>query len=66
LEGQSLANIKQKLVKEYWATQKASWAIWPAVQLVNFAVIPGQLRILFINFVGFFWNIFLQIRQSRV
>eukprot|EP01114_Cavostelium_apophysatum_P018105 TRINITY_DN552_c0_g1_i2.p1 TRINITY_DN552_c0_g1~~TRINITY_DN552_c0_g1_i2.p1 ORF type:complete len:188 (+),score=24.76 TRINITY_DN552_c0_g1_i2:110-673(+) len=65
LEGNSFAHIKQKLVKEYWPTQKASWALWPAVQLVNFSVVPGHLRILFINFVSFFWSIFMQLRQSK-
>jgi len=65
LEGQRFPQIKQKLIAQYWPTQKASWAIWPIVQLVNFSVIPGQFRILFINFIGFFWSIFLQLRTSN-
>jgi len=65
LEGQNFGQIKQKLGREYWATQKASWAIWPIVQLINFSVVPGNLRILFINFIGFWWSIFMQLRQAR-
>jgi len=64
LEGKNLSQVKDKIVKEYWVTQKMSWRIWPIVQLINFAVVPGNLRILFINLVSFFWGIFLQIRAG--
>jgi len=65
LEGKGFNDIYQKLVKEYWTTQKASWAIWPIAQFLNFQYIPPNLRILFINLIGFFWSIFLQVRQSK-
>jgi len=64
LNGENLGAIKQKITKDYWDTQKASWKVWPIAQLVNFALIPGSMRILFINWVGFFWGIFMQLRIS--
>src|SRR5690242_17583827 len=51
LERKSLSQIREKIGKEYWITQKMSWRVWPAVQLLNFAFVPGHLRILFINLV---------------
>jgi len=65
LEGKNLNQIVEKVKKEYWITQKMSWRIWPLVQLINFAVVPGELRLLFINMVSFFWGIFLQIRAGK-
>jgi len=66
LERKNPSEIKDRIVENYWPTQKASWKLWPMVQLVNFAVIPGHLRILFINVVSFFWGIFLQVQAGKV
>jgi len=65
LERQNLEQIKSKIVKDYWQTQKMSWKVWPVVQFVNFAVVPDNMRILFINLVGFFWGIFLQVMAGK-
>jgi len=62
MERKSLAQIKEKIGKEYWVTQKMSWRLWPAVQLINFALVPGEFRILFVNIISFMWGIFLQLR----
>jgi len=66
LERKSVSDIVKKIKAEYWITQKMSWKVWPIVQLVNFALVPGKLRILFINMVSFWWGIFLQIRAGKV
>jgi protein Mpv17 len=77
LERKNIREIKSKIVANYWETQKMSWKIWPLVQLVNFAIVPGNfsrclcltlqgnLRILFINAVSFFWGIFLQLKAGK-
>ncbi|PRP84936.1 Mpv17 / PMP22 family protein [Planoprotostelium fungivorum] len=65
LERKSLSQIREKIGKEYWITQKMSWKLWPAVQLINFALVPGDFRILFVNVISFVWGIFLQLRASN-
>jgi len=65
LDGQNWAQIVQRIKSSYWTTQKMSWRVWPLVQLVNFSIVPGHLRLPFINLVSFFWGIFLQIAAGR-
>jgi len=64
-ERKSGQEIVEKVKKEFWPTQIMSWKVWPAFQLINFMVIPSNLRILFMNFVSFFWGIFMQIKASQ-
>lgn len=42
-----------------WATLLVCWKLWPVANLINFAFVPANLRVLFLNFVGLGWNIFL-------
>lgn len=65
LESQNIQQIQSKIVKDYWETQKMSWRIWPIAQFINFAVVPSPMRILFINLVGFFWGIFMQVMAGK-
>ncbi|CAN0391400.1 unnamed protein product, partial [Laminaria digitata] len=42
-----------------WSTLLVCWKIWPVANLINFAFVPANLRVLFMNFVGLGWNIYL-------
>lgn len=42
-----------------WGTLLVCWKLWPVANLINFAFVPANLRVLFMNFVGLGWNIFL-------
>ena len=42
-----------------WDTLKVNWTIWPAASTINFWFMPLQYQVLFANFVGLFWNIYL-------
>lgn len=42
-----------------WGTMLVCWRLWPVANLLNFAFVPANLRVLFLNFVGLGWNIFL-------
>ncbi|KAF9962959.1 hypothetical protein BGZ70_007755 [Mortierella alpina] len=44
----------------YLSTLKANYAVWPLVQLVNFGVMPLQLRLPFVSVVGIAWNAYLR------
>jgi hypothetical protein len=65
LEGKDFQQIKQTVATQWWPTQKMSWRVWPIVQLINFSVVPGHLRILFINCVSFWWGIFMQLKAGK-
>lgn len=55
---------KEKLDKSYWSGLKANWAIWPAVQAVNFKLVPLEHRVLVVNIVSLGWNCFLSYLNS--
>ncbi|KAK4939873.1 Protein required for ethanol metabolism [Elasticomyces elasticus] len=55
---------KEKLEKSYWSGLKANWAIWPAVQAVNFKLVPLEHRVLVVNVVSLGWNCFLSYLNS--
>ncbi|KAK5076137.1 Protein required for ethanol metabolism [Lithohypha guttulata] len=56
LEGES---PRKRLEKAYLPGLKANWAIWPAVQGVNFTVVPLEHRVLVVNIVSLGWNCYL-------
>jgi hypothetical protein len=64
-ERKSPTEIVEKVKQDWWPTQTMSWRVWPAFQLVNFMFVPGHLRLLFMNFVSFFWGIFLQLKAAK-
>jgi protein Mpv17 len=49
LEGRS---PQERLEKSYLAGLKANWLLWPAVQAINFSVVPLQHRVLVVNIVS--------------
>ena len=49
LEGSS---PKEKLKKSYFTGLKANWFVWPAVQAINFSIVPLQHRVLVVNIVS--------------
>lgn len=56
---------KEKLEKSYWSGLKANWALWPAVQAVNFKLVPLEHRVLVVNIVSLGWNCFLSWLNSQ-
>lgn len=45
--------------KKLWDTLKVNWTIWPAATLINLMFIPVPYRVLYANFIGLFWNMYL-------
>lgn len=48
-------NVKNKFIQIY----VADCAVWPLVQMANFAFIPAHLQPIFVNIVNIGWNTFL-------
>lgn len=48
--------IEEKLARDFKPLLLASYSIWPAVQVVNFYLLPLRHRVLAINVVCLFWN----------
>lgn len=61
LEGDS---PKKRLEKAYLPGLKANWMLWPAVQGVNFTLVPLEHRVLVVNVVSLGWNCYLSYLNS--
>lgn len=44
----------------------SSWLIWPAAHAVNFRVIPGRQRLLYINIIQLFFNSILSALANNI
>lgn len=52
-------NARARIVSAYVPTLRANYMVWPAVQYVNFAIIPPKFQILFSNLIGLGWSFYL-------
>uniref|UniRef100_A0A1B0F0L5 Mpv17-like protein 2 n=1 Tax=Phlebotomus papatasi TaxID=29031 RepID=A0A1B0F0L5_PHLPP len=59
LENQNLAECNRELREKFLTVYFADWTLWPAAQFINFYFLPPQYRVLYINVVTMFYNIFL-------
>lgn len=57
-----LPKIKADLIQ----TMLANYSVWVPCQFINFRLVPPHLQVLFANFVGFFWNIYLSYSTFKV
>lgn len=59
------ADPKHRLQSTWWPALQANWMLWPAVQTVNFALMPAHYRLLFANMVSIGWNSYLSWMNSK-
>ncbi|KAK9462597.1 uncharacterized protein V1516DRAFT_670666 [Lipomyces oligophaga] len=59
LQLHSWNQIKQELQEKWYPTMVGNYMVWPAVQVLNFRLIPLQYRLMFVNVVSIAWNTFL-------
>lgn len=57
--------MKKKLKDEYKNVVMANWTVWPALQLVNFRLVPPPLQMPVMNVGVFFWSTYLAVVSSR-
>ncbi|KAL3282232.1 hypothetical protein HHI36_005426 [Cryptolaemus montrouzieri] len=59
VQGKHPTEIKQVLRDDYAEILIANYKVWPAIQLVNFYLIPLQHQVLFIQTIAIIWNTYL-------
>ncbi|KAI1289146.1 Mpv17-like protein [Halotydeus destructor] len=57
--GSSLEGIKRKMKVALPEILANNYKLWPAVQLINFYLVPLQYKILYTSLIAFFWNIYV-------
>lgn len=65
-EGGGIKDLRGRLEKLYIPTIKANYLLWPAVQWLNFRVVPLQFQLPFVSTVGIVWGTYLSITNSSI
>ncbi|KAF1984734.1 hypothetical protein K402DRAFT_335992 [Aulographum hederae CBS 113979] len=63
-EGGGKRAIGRKFQDIYVPSLKANYMVWPAVQILNFRVIPIQFQIPFVSTIGIAWTAYLSLSNS--
>ncbi|KAL9071634.1 MAG: hypothetical protein Q9161_004059 [Pseudevernia consocians] len=63
-EGGGRRAVTRKFQEVYLPSLKANFLLWPAVQILNFRVIPLQFQIPFVSTVGIAWTAYLSLTNS--
>jgi hypothetical protein len=63
-EGGGGRAITKKFQDVYVPALRANYMVWPAVQMLNFRVIPVQFQIPFVSTVGIAWTAYLSLTNS--
>ncbi|ORX91974.1 TRAPP trafficking subunit Trs65-domain-containing protein, partial [Clohesyomyces aquaticus] len=63
-EGGGKRAVTRKFQEVYVPALKANYMVWPAVQILNFRVMPIQFQIPFVSTVGIAWTAYLSLTNS--
>jgi Mpv17 / PMP22 family len=63
-EGGGRRAVTKKFQDVYVPALRANYFLWPAVQMLNFRVIPVQFQIPFVSTVGIAWTAYLSLTNS--
>ena len=44
MEGKGRAELEEKMRRDYLATMKVNWSVWPLISFINFRFIPPAQR----------------------
>jgi len=61
-------NLKASLAKTanvFLPILTTNYKVWPIIQYVNLSIIPIQYRILLVQFIGLFWNMYISHMQHK-
>lgn len=65
LEGKSIAACWTEFKCKFPTIYLFDWVIWPPTQAINFALVPAQYRVLYVNAVTVVWDIFLSYTKHK-
>ena len=60
-----IGTTSKQLKRELVGIMKGNWSVWIPANLVNYSVVPLQLRVLFGSVIGVFWNAYVIVKASR-
>ncbi|MCJ1314202.1 hypothetical protein MMC25_007882 [Agyrium rufum] len=63
-EGGGRRAVARKFQDVYLPALKANFMLWPAVQILNFRVVPLQFQIPFVSSIGIAWTAYLSLSNS--
>ncbi|KAI1075451.1 hypothetical protein F5B20DRAFT_382676 [Whalleya microplaca] len=63
---QGLEQIGHNIRTETIPVIVAGYKIWPFASIISFSCVPVERRIVFLNFVGLIWGIYMSLVASRV
>ncbi|PHH87389.1 hypothetical protein CDD83_8932 [Cordyceps sp. RAO-2017] len=63
-EGGGRRAVSNKLRDMYVPTLKANYVVWPAVQIVNFRLMPVQFQLPFVSTIGIAWTAYLSLTNA--
>ncbi|EOA82228.1 hypothetical protein ACJQWK_05548 [Exserohilum turcicum] len=63
-EGGGKRAVQRKFQDVYVPSLKANYMVWPAVQIINFRIMPIQYQIPFVSSVGIAWTAYLSLTNS--
>ena len=67
LEGFKPNQVVSDVREKWWKTATHNWCLWIPAQYCNFAIVPKHFQMIYVNCVGFVWNVVLTyIAHSNV
>jgi hypothetical protein len=66
LKGQSTAQIGHNVRHETIPLIVTGYKLWPVVSIISFSCVPVEKRIIFLNFIGLLWGVYMSLVASRV
>ncbi|KAI1161150.1 hypothetical protein F5B18DRAFT_663333 [Nemania serpens] len=63
-EGGGRRAVALKLKDMYMPTLKANYMVWPAVQIINFRLMPVQFQLPFVSTIGIAWTAYLSLSNA--
>ena len=64
-EGGGRHAVAEKFQHIYLPTLRANYMVWPAVQMLNFRVLPLQFQIPLVSTVGIAWTAYLSLTNAK-
>ncbi|KAF3929264.1 hypothetical protein AA313_de0206153 [Arthrobotrys entomopaga] len=63
-EGGRRKEIENKFSNVYMSALRSNYMLWPAVQIINFRLMPLQFQLPFASSVGILWTTYLSLTNS--